>query len=114
MRSPSVAIARGRGLMTACDACGGMRPCRACRAMARSLRGSGLGMTTMQKPGSGSVDDTERHGAFMSALVTEHFVLQTGADAATTEMGSRAALYLSVLGSALVVMGFAAQSRAVF
>jgi hypothetical protein len=71
-------------------------------------------MTTMQKPGSGSVDDTERRGAFMSALVTEHFVLQTGADAATSEMGSRAALYLSVLGSALVAMGFASQSRAVF
>ena len=30
----------------------------------------------------------QRHGAFMSALVTEHFVLQTGADAATGEMGS--------------------------
>jgi hypothetical protein len=60
------------------------------------------------------MDDTARHAAFMSALVTEHFVLQTGADATTGEMGSRAALYLSVLGSALVAMGFAAQSRAVF
>ena len=68
----------------------------------------------MQRLGSGPMDDAERHGAFMSALITEHFVLQTGADAATSEMGSRAALYLSVLGSTLVAMGFAAQSQAVF
>ena len=68
----------------------------------------------MQRPGSESVDDPARHAAFMSALVTEHFVLQTGADAATSEMGSRATLYLSVLGSAMVAMGFAAQSRAFF
>jgi hypothetical protein len=68
----------------------------------------------MTRPRGGDGDDTERQSAFMSALITEHFVLQTGADAATSEMGSRAALYLSVLGSALVAMGFAAQSRAVF
>lgn len=60
------------------------------------------------------MDEAERHRAFVSALVSEHFVLQSGADATTSEMGSRAALYLSVLGSALVAMGFAAQSRAVF
>jgi hypothetical protein len=60
------------------------------------------------------MDDTDKQHAFISALVTEHFVLQTGADTTTAEMGSRAALYLSVLGSALVAMGFAAQSRAVF
>jgi hypothetical protein len=60
------------------------------------------------------MDDKERQRAFVSALITEHFVLQTGADATTGEMGSRASLYLSVLGSALVAMGFAAQSRAVF
>jgi hypothetical protein len=60
------------------------------------------------------MDDKERQRAFVSALITEHFVLQTGADATTGEMGSRASLYLSALGSALVAMGFAAQSRAVF
>src|SRR5919112_1158713 len=77
-------------------------------------RRSPLRMTSMQERGSESAEDMARHGAFMSALVTEHFVLQSGADAATSEMGSRAALYLSVLGSALVAMGFAAQSRVVF
>jgi hypothetical protein len=60
------------------------------------------------------MDESEKQRAFISALVTEHFVLQSGADATTSEMGSRAALYLSVLGSALVAMGFAAQSSSVF
>ena len=60
------------------------------------------------------MDDKQRQDAFMSALVTEHFVLQTGANATVSEMGTRASLYVLALSSALVAMGFAAQSREVF
>jgi hypothetical protein len=50
----------------------------------------------------------------MSAVVTEHFVLQSAASATVNEMGTRASLYILALSSALVAMGFTAQSRAVF
>jgi len=56
-----------------------------------------------------AVDDTpspERQAAFMSALVTEHFVLQTAASATVTEAASRTSLYVFSLSSSLVAMGF--------
>jgi hypothetical protein len=49
--------------------------------------------------------------AVLSAVVTEHFVLQSAASATASEMGSRAALYSMALSSALIALGFAAQSR---
>jgi hypothetical protein len=45
----------------------------------------------------------------MSALVTEHFVLQTAASATVTEAASRTSLYVFSLSSSLVAMGFVAQ-----
>ena len=48
------------------------------------------------------MDEKERQQAFMSALVTEHFVLQTGATATVSEAGTRASLYLVSLSSSLV------------
>ncbi len=60
------------------------------------------------------MDEQERRSELMSALTTEHFVLQTGANAATSEIGARASLYLVALSSSLVAMGFAAQSGEVF
>jgi hypothetical protein len=60
------------------------------------------------------MDDKERQSAFMSAMVTEHFVLQTAATETVSESGSRASLYVFALSSTLVAMGFAAQSREVF
>src|SRR5438552_14442191 len=48
----------------------------------------------------------ERQTAFMSALVTEHFVLQTAASATVTEAASRTSLYVFSLSSSLVAMGF--------
>ncbi len=60
------------------------------------------------------MDDKERQAAVMSALVTEHFVLQSAASGAVSEAGSRGSLYLISLSSALVAMGFAAGSREVF
>jgi hypothetical protein len=48
---------------------------------------------------------------FMSALVTEHFVLQSAASSTISESGSRVAIYLSALSSGLVAIGFASSSR---
>jgi hypothetical protein len=50
-----------------------------------------------------------RQAAFMSALVTEHFVLQTAASATVTEAASRTSLYVFTLSSSLVAMGFVSQ-----
>ena len=60
------------------------------------------------------MDDKERQAAFMSALTTEHFVLQTAANATVSEAAARTSLYVFSLSSALVAMGFTAQSREVF
>src|SRR5437763_4294464 len=56
-----------------------------------------------------AMDDKERQAAFMSALVTEHFVLQTAASATVTEAASRTSLYVFSLSSSLVAMGFVSQ-----
>jgi hypothetical protein len=48
---------------------------------------------------------------FISALVTEHFVLQSAASSTISESGSRVAIYLSSLSSGLVAIGFASSSR---
>jgi hypothetical protein len=48
---------------------------------------------------------------FMSALVTEHFVLQGISSATTSEGGSRVSIYLSALSSGLVAIGFASSSH---
>jgi hypothetical protein len=60
------------------------------------------------------MDESEREQAFMSALVTEHFVLQSAASATISEAGSRAALYMAGLSSSLVALGFATQAPDVF
>ena len=54
-------------------------------------------------------EDPDR-AALMSALVTEHFVLQSVAGSTIGESGSRAQLYLSALSSGLVAIGFASAS----
>ncbi|HEX6527393.1 MAG TPA: hypothetical protein VF070_46380 [Streptosporangiaceae bacterium] len=55
-------------------------------------------------------DDTAGQSAFMTALVTEHFALQSAASTTVSEAAGRATLYMSALSSSLVAMGFAAQS----
>lgn len=60
------------------------------------------------------MDDKERQAAFMTALTTEHFVLQTAASATVSEAASRASLYVLSLSSSLVAMGFASRSQEVF
>jgi hypothetical protein len=54
--------------------------------------------------------DEEPPPEFMSALVAEHFVLQSTASATISESGSRIAIYLSSLSSGLVAIGFASSS----
>jgi hypothetical protein len=60
------------------------------------------------------MDDKERHSAFMSALVTEHYVPQAAASATVSEAAARASLYVYSLSSCLVAMGFASRSSEVF
>jgi uncharacterized membrane protein len=59
-------------------------------------------------------DDEARQTAFMSALTTEHFVLQTAASGTISEAAARTTLYVMALSSALVAMGFASRSPDVF
>lgn len=60
------------------------------------------------------MNEKESHAAFMSALTTEHFVLQTAANATVSEAAARSSLYVFSLSSSLVAMGFASRSRDVF
>ena len=59
------------------------------------------------------MDDQSNNAAFISALTTEHFVLQTAASSTIAEAAARATLYVMALSSALVAMGFASQSSTV-
>lgn len=49
---------------------------------------------------------------FMTALTTEHFVLQTAASTTVTEASARATLYLMTLTSSLVAIGFTSGTEA--
>jgi hypothetical protein len=60
------------------------------------------------------VDDEQRHAAFMSALVTEHYVLQAAASATISEAAARASLYVYSLSSTLVAIGFVSRSPEIF
>jgi hypothetical protein len=60
------------------------------------------------------MEGKEAAPAFMSALTTEHFVLQSALSANTGEVGTRASLYLFSLSSSLVALGFASQSPDLF
>jgi hypothetical protein len=60
------------------------------------------------------MDEKARESAFMTALVTEHFVLQSAASTTVSEAGVRASLYVFSLSSTLVALGFTAQSKVVF
>lgn len=57
--------------------------------------------------------DQKPPDAFMTALVTEHFVLQGARSTLTAESASRAALYLTSLTGSLIALGFVAQDRGV-
>jgi hypothetical protein len=60
------------------------------------------------------MDEKETPSAFMQALTTEHFVLQSALSGNTSEVGTRASLYIFSLSSSLVALGFASQSAELF
>lgn len=60
------------------------------------------------------MDEKERQSAFVSALTTEHFVLQSASSTTVTESAARASIYVMSLSSSLVAIGFASQSREAF
>jgi hypothetical protein len=60
------------------------------------------------------MDEQARRSEFMSALATEHFVLQTATSTSVSESASRASLYIMSLSSVLVAMGFVSQTPDAF
>jgi hypothetical protein len=60
------------------------------------------------------MNEKEPPSAFISALTTEHFVLQGAVSGNTSEVGTRASLYLFSLSSSLVALGFASRSPELF
>lgn len=54
---------------------------------------------------------SDRTSAFYSALLTEHFVLESARGITVSESSSRASLYLMTLSSSLVAFGFLAQTN---
>jgi hypothetical protein len=60
------------------------------------------------------MEEKERQAAFISALITEHTVLQQAASATVGDAAARSSLYVFTLSSSLVAMGFSAHSREIF
>ena len=57
------------------------------------------------------MDEQTKQSAFMNALVTEHFVLQSAASTTVSEAAGRAALYMTTLSSTVVAMAFVTDAR---
>jgi len=55
-------------------------------------------------------NDAGPSAPLMSAIVTEHFVLQSAASTTVSEALGRSSLYLSALSSSLIALGFASQT----
>jgi hypothetical protein len=60
------------------------------------------------------MDEEARQRVLMSALTTEHLVLQTAASSLNIEASARSSLYMLALSSCLVAIGFTSQSPDVF
>jgi len=60
------------------------------------------------------MNEQEPSSAFISALTTEHYVLQSAISGNTSEVGTRASLYLFSVSSSLVALGFASRSPELF
>ena len=56
------------------------------------------------------MDEQSERTALLSALTTEHFVLQTANNSTYSEASARSTLYVMMLSSSLVAMGFVADS----
>jgi hypothetical protein len=60
------------------------------------------------------MNESVDQAALLSALTTEHFVLQTAYTSTVTEAAARSTLYVMALSSSLIAMGFLSQSRELF
>ena len=60
------------------------------------------------------MDEEARQRVLMSALTTEHLVLQTAASSLNIEASARSSLYMLALSSCLVAIGFTSRSPDVF
>jgi len=60
------------------------------------------------------MDETAQRAALLSAMTTEHFVLQTANGSTYAEASARSMLYVTALSSALIAMGFLAGSAEAF
>lgn len=58
--------------------------------------------------------DHDAQSALLTALTTEHFVLQTAANATYADASARSSLYVFALSSSVVAMGFMSQSPDLF
>jgi hypothetical protein len=65
---------------------------------------------TLEPAVSNTRDAADPSPALMTALTTEHFALQAAATTTVSEAAGRAGLYFSALSSALIALGFAAQT----
>ena len=68
------------------------------------------GASITPEDGDSEVDEQSERTALLSALTTEHFVLQTANNSTYAEASSRSTLYVMALSSSLVAMGFVAGS----
>lgn len=60
------------------------------------------------------MDEQSEQAALLTALTTEHFVLQTACSSTISEAAARSTLYVMTLSSSLVAMGFLSQSKELF
>jgi hypothetical protein len=60
------------------------------------------------------MDEKDQQQAFLTALTTEHFVMQTTIGATLSEIQARASMFIGALSGALIAMGFASQSDIAF
>jgi hypothetical protein len=63
---------------------------------------------------NGRMDAKDDRSALLSAMTTEHVVMQSAISAALSEAQSRANIFIGALSGALVAMGFATQSETIF
>jgi len=72
--------------------------------------GADLSLERTTSLGTTKVDEQSERAALLTALTTEHFVLQTANNATYAEASSRSTLYIMVLSSSMVATGFVAGS----
>jgi hypothetical protein len=83
-------------------------------ASAEAFRSLGWGDPSGRRRPWSEMDADDREQALLTALTTEHFVLQTSAAATINEGGSRSSIFLLSVSTSLVALGFSTGSPDVF